>query len=67
MRDTLYIIYQTCRSNARADTSVSEGSGETLLDDVVCTGTESTLLDCNHRTWGEEDCSHSEDVGVICD
>ncbi|WAR10854.1 NETR-like protein, partial [Mya arenaria] len=37
-----------------------------VLDDVVCSGTESSLLDCRYSTHGDEDCSHGEDVGVIC-
>ena len=34
------------------------------MDDVHCTGTESTLTSCTHTT--NHDCGHSEDAGVIC-
>ncbi|NWX85104.1 NETR protein, partial [Nothoprocta pentlandii] len=42
------------------------GQGFILLDDVACTGTELSLLDCPHSAWGQHDCSHAEDVGVHC-
>ena len=36
------------------------------LDDVNCTGTESTLLECPNRGWEVENCNHAEDVGIRC-
>ena len=38
------------------------------LDDVDCDGDEDTIAQCRHNTygWGAHDCSHSEDVGVLC-
>ncbi|XP_053376486.1 uncharacterized protein LOC123534263 [Mercenaria mercenaria] len=53
-------------SNARYDTSVSQGTGPIFLDDVVCTGSEESLLLCKHSSWGDENCGHGEDVGVVC-
>ena len=35
------------------------------IDDLSCTGNETTLLDCPRREIGH-DCGHPEDVGVIC-
>ena len=37
-----------------------------MLDEVRCTGEESYLLECGHAPWGQTDCSHHEDVGVVC-
>ena len=43
-----------------------QGSGLILLDDVECTGSESSLLYCKHRGFHVEDCGHHEDVSVKC-
>ncbi|NXR77453.1 MARCO protein, partial [Pycnonotus jocosus] len=42
------------------------GTGEIWLDDLSCTGSESTIVDCNRRDWGSHNCSHGEDAGVEC-
>ncbi|XP_071094710.1 uncharacterized protein [Haliotis cracherodii] len=43
------------------------GGGKIWLDDVSCSGTESSLASCSHRPLGANNCLHSEDVGIICD
>lgn len=38
----------------------------TWMDQLECSGDESTISECPFSGWGNEDCSHSEDVGVVC-
>lgn len=42
------------------------GGGPILLDDVRCTGSEANLLMCSAKDFGDNNCAHTEDVGVIC-
>ena len=41
-----------------------EGTGNILMDDVACTGSESRLTFCSHIT--SHNCQHSEDASVRC-
>ena len=43
-----------------------EGSGQIWLDNVLCSGQETTLASCSANSWGDENCSHGEDAGVTC-
>ena len=47
--------------------STAPSSVSILLDDVQCTGSEATLLDCSHRPIGQDNCGHYEDVSIRCE
>ncbi|XP_029998159.1 deleted in malignant brain tumors 1 protein-like, partial [Sphaeramia orbicularis] len=57
-----------CGTALRAPGSAhfGHGSGRIWLDDVACSGNESSLTECPHPGFGTEDCEHREDAGVIC-
>ena len=42
------------------------GSGQVWLDNVVCFGSESSIVNCGHNGWGSHNCGHIEDASVIC-
>ena len=44
------------------------GSGNIQLDALICSGTESSILDCTHGGIGiyGDYCYHYNDVGVQC-
>lgn len=51
---------------ALRDSHFGRGTGRIWMDEVRCVGTESFLNQCPSRPWGDNDCHHGEDAGVVC-
>ncbi|KFW69264.1 Macrophage receptor MARCO, partial [Pygoscelis adeliae] len=46
--------------------TATAGTGQIWLDDVNCSGHESSIFDCPKPAWGVNNCSHNEDAGLEC-
>ena len=47
--------------------SFGSGTGPIFLSNLYCTGTESSLLECNQQICVVTCCTHSNYAGVICE
>ncbi|KAL5014142.1 hypothetical protein ScPMuIL_008412 [Solemya velum] len=56
------------RAYSIAAAAFGEGASTSAihLDEVVCTGGEADLSHCQHDPWDINDCTHGEDVGIVC-
>ena len=62
----LHLGYQGA-AIAHQNASFGEGSGEILLDNVDCTGMETSVFQCKHNGLYSHNCDHDEDAGVTCE
>ena len=59
-------LYDGDESDSYRQSDVTPSS-RIWLDDVQCTGTETSIIECSHRLpWGSHNCGHSEDVAIRC-
>ncbi|NXY76529.1 DMBT1 protein, partial [Glareola pratincola] len=52
--------------SATSGARFGRGHDPIWLDEVNCTGTEDNLFNCRASKWGDNNCFHGEDAGVIC-
>ena len=52
--------------DAKHSAYYGQGSGPIWLGGLQCDGTEQTIIGCTQLGWGDNNCDHSEDVGVKC-
>ena len=59
-------MYFTSGAIARSNAYFGQGSESMLLDDVQCTGNETSIFSCSHSSIVSHICDHSNDAGVVC-
>ena len=69
LRDAIVVCRQlgyTTAVRRSIDAEFGQGTGRIWRDNVLCRGTESMLSSCSASYWGNNDCYHSDDSGVVC-
>lgn len=61
----LYTIHITGAISSNA-ALFGRGSGPIFLDQSMCIGNESRLIDCQSTGAGVHECNHLQDAGVHC-
>ena len=61
-----YLSFSTGRAVALSRSFFGRGRGIIWFDDIECIGNETSIIDCNHRGHGINNCFHSEDANVLC-
>uniref|UniRef100_A0A3B4XI59 SRCR domain-containing protein n=1 Tax=Seriola lalandi dorsalis TaxID=1841481 RepID=A0A3B4XI59_SERLL len=53
--------------SALQSAAFGQGTGPIWLDDVSCSGNETSITDCRHPGFGVHNCGHVEDASIICE
>jgi len=62
-RDALIDVNRTGRY---IEHQYGAGRGQIWLENLRCTGSETSIAECEHNDWGVHNCNHDEDVSVSC-
>ena len=62
---SLYILIYTCAVLNKNTAAPARNSKPVWIYNVACSGTELTLLECNHESAINKS-DHSQDIGVHC-
>ncbi len=69
---SIFLFFQIVCSELGYDRALNKtnvfgpGMGPIWLDNVICSGLEDRLGDCDHNGWGVNNCNHKKDIGVVC-
>ena len=68
----IIMVLSCCRvytvdARALSHAEFGQGSGSIWLDNVDCTGSETSLISCQANPIGDHNCGHYEDAGVRCE
>ena len=69
LKDAIVVCRQlgyTTAARRTIEAEFGEGTGTIWLDNIHCSGTESKLSECNANTFGNTNCYHRQDAGVVC-
>ena len=61
------MVYPNLGGIAYSNAQYGAGSGPIYLTDVLCTSSQTSLLQCNSEAILSGSCTHSEDAGVKCE
>lgn len=61
------IYFCSIKAHAVGGSTYGMSTGPIWLDDTTCMGNETNIAYCQHNPFGNNDCDHTEDVGVICE
>ena len=61
-----YLGYPGVENVYTSNNHFGTGSGPIWMSNLKCNGDEYSPFDCIQRNIGDNDCTHSQDVGVTC-
>ena len=70
LQDAMVACRQLSYINATAAVGPARfgsGSGSILFSELSCVGKENAITECDHRSTGGHNCSHSQDAGAVCE